>query len=163
MPKAGKAKVRFVADAMLGSFARKLRVLGFDTIYYKTGSDAGIISIAAVDRRVILTSDRQLASRTSSGRARAVLVSGSNDGARLRDLKVKAKEIGLTLERGDPLCSVCNGELAMVTKLEVAGRVPRSVESRHRLFFQCRVCRKIYWKGSHWKKLRSFERLLREV
>jgi len=163
MPKADKARARFVADAMLGSFARKLRVLGFDTIYYKTGSDAGIIRVAAADGRVILTADRQLASRTRSGRAKAVLVSGKNDGARLRDLKTKAKVIGLSLERGDPFCSVCNGELASATKLEVAGRVPRSVESRHRLFYQCQDCGKIYWKGSHWKKLRSFERLLSEV
>jgi uncharacterized protein len=163
MPKADKARARFVADAMLGSFARKLRVLGFDTIYYKTGSDDGIVRVAASDDRIILTADRQLASRTSSDRIRAFLVSGRNDGARLRDLKTKAKANGLTLEKGDPLCSVCNGELAEVTKLEVAGRVPRSVESRHRLFYQCRDCGKTYWKGSHWKKLRSFERLLREV
>jgi uncharacterized protein with PIN domain len=163
MPEADRAKVRFVADAMLGSFARKLRVLGFDTIYYKTGGDAGIMRIASAEGRVILTADRQLASRTSRGRTRIILVSGRNDAARLRNLKIRAGEFGLTLERGNPFCSVCNGELTEAGKLEVADRVPRSVASRHRLFYRCRNCGKLYWKGGHWKKLRSFERLLRDA
>ncbi len=30
---------RFVADAMLGSLARKLRIFGFDTLYFREGPD----------------------------------------------------------------------------------------------------------------------------
>ena len=62
MPSLDELRTRFVADAMLGSLARKLRALGFDTAYYKSGDDLGIITLAARSSRIILTADRSLAS-----------------------------------------------------------------------------------------------------
>ena len=155
MPREG---TRFAADAMLGSLSRKLRAFGFDTAYYRRGGDEGILQLAKEEGRVILTSDRALPARASSKGVRVLLVEGRTDGRRISSLLGAAKEAGITLKRGDPLCSVCNGALAVVSREEAASGVPPSVLQRHRLFLRCEVCGKLYWKGGHWKKLSGLER-----
>ena len=149
-----------VADAMLGSLARKLRALGFDTAYYRSGDDRGLVDLAAREGRTILTSDRSLAQRAGSKGVGALLVAGRNDRERSRALARGALAAGITLGPGDPLCSLCGGDLDSVPKLEIAGKVPPSVERRHRLFFRCRSCGQLYWRGSHWKKLMALKRQL---
>jgi uncharacterized protein len=159
MPPA-KERTRFVADAMLGSLARKLRALGFDTSYYKTGGDSGLLSVAIKEGRTILTSDRALAGRATRRGVSVVLLSGTSDGARLSAIARIFREGGLSLERSPPLCSLCGGELEVLQRKEVQGRVPKSVQDRHLLFYRCEACGHVYWKGSHWKKLRSLARRL---
>ncbi len=53
---------KFLADAMLGSLARWLRILGFDTRYLQ-GDDAMIAYRARAEERILLTRDRELARR----------------------------------------------------------------------------------------------------
>lgn len=162
-PPVSRERTKFVADAMLGSLARKLRVLGFDTAYYKSGDDSGIIRLAAESGRVILTADRALGALAARRGVNAVVLTGRSDGSRVKALVKTARLAGFSLHKGDPLCSLCNGELERLGRDDVAGKVPRSVEARHRLFYECRSCGKVYWKGGHWKKLRSFERMLEEA
>jgi uncharacterized protein with PIN domain len=154
---------RFVADAMLGSLARKLRILGFDTVYYRSGSDAGVVTLVIEEGRVLLTADRDLASLAERRGAASILLSGKSDAARLRSLRGAAERLAMTLERGESRCAVCNGDLAVVLKSELEGKLPQPIRARHRLFYTCESCGKVYWKGSHWKKLRSYERLLKGV
>ncbi|HEV2138764.1 MAG TPA: Mut7-C RNAse domain-containing protein [Nitrososphaerales archaeon] len=151
---------RFVADAMLGSLCRKLRALGFDTAYYKAGKDSGIITLALAQNRVILTSDRSLAATAPSKGIVAILVEGKNDGERISAISRAAAAAGTRLVRGDPLCSICGGNLFTLQRVDVLGEVPSSVILRHRLFYRCASCGKYYWRGSHWKKLRSLSRRL---
>lgn len=156
-------RLRFVADAMLGSLARKLRILGFDTHYYREGDDNGIIRLAVDEGRVILTADEPLVSLAIRRGATAVLLSERTDFARLKALTEWAEALGVFFEKGGPRCSICNGVLTRVPKSVVAGKVPSSVASRHRIFYRCDSCGKVYWKGGHWKKLRSYERVMREA
>jgi uncharacterized protein with PIN domain len=156
----GVTRTRFVADAMLGSLARKLRALGFDTIYYKAGEDAGIIRVAAKEGRIILTSDHSLAAMAAARKIDAILVHGNDDGSRISFLSSAAKRAGIQLVRGEPLCSLCGGELETMKRTDVRGLVPTSVEGSHRLFFRCKNCAQLYWRGSHWKKLRLLARRL---
>ena len=140
---------------MLGSLARKMRALGYDTKYYRSGTDAGIAEMARMSGRVVLTSDRALAERAARGRFRAILVSGSTDGSRLSSIATAATRQGLEVVPGDSRCSVCNGTLSKLPRPEAAKRVPSGVLRRHRLFFACDFCGQAYWRGGHWKKLRS--------
>lgn len=157
-PEEGRTK--FVTDAMLGSLARKLRALGFDATYYKSGDDAGLLGAAEREERIVLTSDRDLASRGVSKGVAVVLVSGRTDGARVSAMARGCRAMGVRIVRGAPLCSVCGGELEALKRRGVTGKVPPSVEERHRLFYRCYACGKLYWRGSHWKKLRSLARRL---
>ncbi len=161
MPSNEEARTRFVADAMLGSLCRKLRALGFDASYYSAGNDSGMIKEARAQRRIILTSDLSLAASASSKGLSVILVAGNNDGERLSVISRAATAYGTRLVRGDPLCSLCGGELLPLRRADVSGGVPPSVIVRHRLFYRCRTCGHYYWRGSHWKKLRSLSRRLK--
>jgi uncharacterized protein with PIN domain len=156
------ARARFVADAMLGSLSRKLRVLGFDTAYYRSGGDDALLVLASDEGRIILTSDRTLASLARARGVRALLVEGRNDRARIRSIVSAARASGVPLRRGDSLCSVCGATLLPLARSAALGLVPPTVGRRHRLFFRCSACGQVYWRGSHWKKLRSLARLIEE-
>lgn len=150
-------RTKLVADAMLGSLARKLRAFGFDTLYYRTGGDAEMLNVARRQGRIVVTADRSLASGAEKKGVGALLVKGRTDGRRIASLLVEARRKNMVLQRGDALCSVCDGMLVHLPKREAAGRLPKSVAERHRSFYECADCGRVYWKGSHWKKLRRLE------
>jgi uncharacterized protein len=156
-------KSKLIADAMLGSLARKLRAFGFDTSYYRGGEDSGLIRLATSEGRIILSSDRSLVGRARAHEVAALLISGRTEGKRISSLKSGAIDAGLPLTRGEARCSMCNGNLERVPRAKVKGQVPPPVETRHRVFYRCLSCGKYYWRGSHWKKLRWLERRLRET
>jgi len=159
----GHPTPRFLADAMLGSLARKLRALGFDTTYYNQGGDKGLLTLASQEGRVILTSDRQLVSRAHPAGVSAFLVMGDTDRTRIRGIVREARLEGLHLVPGDSLCSLCGAELYHLPRAAAQQVVPPSVGRRHRLFFRCSKCGQVYWHGGHWKKLMSLARLLEET
>jgi len=144
---------------MLGSLARKLRALGFDAAYYKSGDDAGLLERSVLESRIILTADRSLAARAEAMGVKAMLVVGDSDRERVGSIAGWASASGIVLMRGDPLCSLCGGELRSVGKDDLS-EVPPAVRRRHRLFFRCNSCGQLYWRGSHWKKLMSVARRL---
>jgi uncharacterized protein len=155
-------RTSFAVDAMHGSLVRKLRALGFDSAYYKAGSDEEMIGFAAREGRLIVSSDRTLVARATSRGVPAILLKGKTDGIRLGEISEGAARLGISLKRGGSLCSLCGGELRSQSKEDVAGLVPPSVESHHRLFYRCSRCGHIYWHGGHWKKLRSLAKRLQE-
>ena len=162
LPPKRPSGTRFVADAMLGSLARKLRAFGFDTSYFREGNDADLLALARSEERVLLTSDRSLAELARARAVPVLTITGSKEGARILSLRRAAIAGGVGLQRGPPMCSVCNGSLVALGRAEAAGHVPLSVTKRHRLFFRCEVCGRYYWRGAHWKKLRWLERRLGE-
>jgi len=153
-----KKSTRFVVDAMLGSLARKLRILGFDTEYYREGDDVGLMRLAKKDRRIILTSDVSLHTRALSAGLHSLFLTGKTDRSRVSVLLRSAKESGIPIIRGDSLCSICGGQLTSIVPEALEGRLPSQVLLHHRVFLSCADCNKVYWKGSHWKRLRALER-----
>ena len=83
---------RFIADAMLGSLARKLRIFGFDTLYFREGSDAELEMVARTETRIILTSDRALLEHAVRAGLPALMMSGKGDRARLESLIAQADD-----------------------------------------------------------------------
>jgi len=161
MATGGRRSTKFALDAMLGSLARKLRAFGFDSAYYKDATDSAILSSCARQGRVLVTADRELAARAGKRGLSALLVSGQSDRARLLQMIAASRETGLRLTRGEPRCSVCDGRLVGLAAVEARKKVPESVAGRHRLFYSCSNCGRVYWRGGHWKKLRSLEALFK--
>ncbi len=55
--------VRFIADRNLGTLAKWLRILGYDTLYERGDADLDFLRRAAEDGRIALTRKRDLARR----------------------------------------------------------------------------------------------------
>jgi len=147
---------RFLCDAMLGTLARWLRLLGYDAELARPEErDAAIAARAAREGRWLLTRDRELAARGP----RTVLV-------RAEELEAQLVEVveRLGLEPG-PLagtrCAACNGGVEPAAREEVAPVVPPHVLRTAPSFRRCRRCGRVYWRGSHVERIeRRLERVL---
>lgn len=140
---------RFVADVHLGTLARNLRLLGFDTIWERDLSDEAIVSIARDEQRIILTRDRGI---LKNGRVTHGYWVRNTDPLMQLDEVIRA----IDLARGiDPYtrCMQCNGELQPVERSAVAQSVPLQVFLVYRDFRQCRRCQRVYWRGTHLRRL----------
>jgi uncharacterized protein len=153
-------QVRFVADAMLGSLARKLRIFGFDTVYFRDGPDSELLELAKAQGRVILTSDRALAAGARRRGVLVLLVEGRSERKRLASLEEGAKRESFSLEAGVSRCALCNAPLEPLSSPYVEAHLPAGVKSRHRVYHRCPECDKLYWKGSHWRKLMRLSSIL---
>ncbi len=58
--------MKFLADNMLGSLARWLRFLGFDTAYPDVLTDKDLKELARQENRVLLTRDKELSKAKES-------------------------------------------------------------------------------------------------
>jgi uncharacterized protein len=145
-----KSKPAFLVDSMLGSVARKLRFFGFDTLYVVNSPDDEIISIGINHDRYILTCDKDMYRRIVNAGAQGTLLKGSND---LEDISHTFLSYGTLLGQYmdvNSRCSVCNGLLAERSHAEIAEKINIEIKNRHKRFFQCKRCYKVYWQGSHY-------------
>lgn len=142
----GPERPRFAADEMLGSLAKWLRIMGYDTTYCKGMQDSEIAAAANAERRHLLTRDKGLARRAADSTYVA------SDVLEEQVAQV-VQEFHLTFEERFTRCAVCNGPLAHVDKESVKDEVPpRSLQMTDE-FFRCSSCGKVYWKGTHWKNM----------
>jgi len=142
---------RFVADAHLGGLAHLLRMTGFDTLYDNHFEDSEIARIAAAEQRIVLTRDRELLKRREI-----------THGCYVRAIKstLQAREIFARLDLAGSakpfsLCLACNVPMHRIDRAEAEGRVPDGVFERQTRFVTCPCCRRVFWEGSHWKRMRE--------
>lgn len=144
--------VRFIADRTLGKLAKKLRVLGFDTVYWRGGNLEGAVKAAATEGRVLLTRSHRLQEKTATLQ---VLVVEANDPQEqilqvLSAFKLRP-EAGQFFSR----CLMCNEALAPISKGEVEGKVPDFIQRTYDSFHICPRCHRIYWPGTHFQRMRK--------
>ena len=140
-----------MADAHLGGLARLLRMAGFDTLYDNGYRDDEIVAIAARDDRIVLTRDRELLKRRAV--SRGCYLHAIKPEIQFREL---FERLGLA-PGAQPfsLCLHCNLALRAVDKALVLDALPPSVRELHEEFTTCEACRRVYWKGSHHKRMRA--------
>ena len=51
------------------------------------------------------------------------------------------------------VCLECNEPLAETTRDEIEDRVPPYVFKTQTQYMECRACRRIYWRGTHWEAI----------
>jgi hypothetical protein len=142
---------RFVADAHLGGLAHLLRMTGFDTLYENGFEDGQIARIAVEDGRIVLTRDRELLKRR--GISHGMYVRAPRSADQLREVFER-----LDLARGArpfTLCLACNAPLAPIDKAQAEPALPPTVRASYERFSTCTVCRRIFWEGSHWRRMRA--------
>ena len=142
---------RFVADCHLGRLAHLLRMAGFDTLYRNDYRDREIAEIAEREGRIILTRDRELLKHRNI--KHGCYVHALKPEQQLREVVDR-----LDLRRNlKPFtrCMECNAPLQLIEKELVLERLPPAVRSHYARFTTCDQCNRIYWQGSHWRRMHS--------
>jgi hypothetical protein len=140
---------RFILDVNLGKLAKRMRLLGFDSLYRNDYRDADIVKSAVSERRIVLTRDRRL-----------LYIKQIDQGYWVRavDVEVQVDEV---LRRFDlygsihpfARCLICNGVLTPVAKADIWDRLEPKTRLYYEDFYQCVDCQRLYWQGSHIKNM----------
>jgi len=143
--------LRFVLDVHLGRLTAYLRMAGFDALYSNRASDAELAATVARERRVLLSRDRYLLMRAEVDR-----------GYWVRSTRPK-EQLAEVLDRFDlrdclqpfTRCLKCNSLLEKVSRESVLDRLPPKVMDQD-TFHTCPTCGRVYWEGSHHKRMSNF-------
>jgi hypothetical protein len=136
-------------------------MMGYDALFSNEIDDRGLVSIGLRERRVVVTKDSQIMERrvVTSGKIKALLVRGDDTKAQLRQV-VKAMNLDPE-SRQFTLCLECNQPLIPRKKEEVKELVPPYVFQTQSKYVQCPSCHRIYWRGTHWQRMkRDLETLM---
>jgi uncharacterized protein with PIN domain len=150
-------ELKFVLDVHLGKLAAYLRMLGFDATYKNSFTDVELVAISAGERRILLTRDRGLLKHTAV-----------THGYWLRETDSR-RQIAEIVRRCDlsgavrpfTRCMACNAQLNPVSKEEVRCLVPARIAEVYDEFLRCEQCGRVYWKGSHYDRMRQWVETLR--
>ena len=140
---------RFIVDSMLGSLARKLRLLGIDTLYLKDATDNELKYMVRSQDRVLLTRDRDLSKALCE---RAWPVSGNN--VREEFLSI-AEKLAPFVDQFESFsrCLDCNDLLTAIPSSKAEGKVPPHIYQTKRSFSSCPSCGKVFWDGTHRERM----------
>ncbi len=139
--------MRFVCDHMLGTLAKWLRLLGFDTYYSPPIDDDELLKTAWREGRTLLTRDKNIGSFDD---VKILCVKSDDLDEQLKEV-IEAYDLSIK----DPMsrCSLCNTLIREVKKEGCLGKVPEGVYEHQDKFWFCEKCVKYYWAGSHWNEI----------
>ncbi|MBI4081999.1 MAG: Mut7-C ubiquitin/RNAse domain-containing protein [Candidatus Lambdaproteobacteria bacterium] len=144
-------RLRFVLDVHFGRLARLLRMLGFDALWRNDYADRDLLAIAGREQRILLTRDRALLNE--AGLVRAYCVRSRKAVEQVAEVVARFDLVSRI--RPFSRCMVCNAELARSAKAEVADRLRPGTLRDHDEFHACAGCGRVYWKGSHYRAMRT--------
>lgn len=143
---------RFVLDVHLGKLASYLRLLGFDSLYRQDFEDESLVRLSNAERRILLTRDRGLLKRSQVTYGYWI----RETSPRLQLVEV-LRRFGLW-DRLEPFsrCLRCNANIQPIPRDEVASRLLPRTREHYREFRLCPKCGRVYWKGSHHRRMQRF-------
>lgn len=145
--------MRFIVDENVGKLARWLRMLGYDSVFFNGEDDSQMVRQALSESRILLTRDTGVMKRrvVNQGRLKAVLFRTEEPEQQMRQL---ASAIDLkSSSHPFTICLECNRPLIDKIPAEVKDRVPPYVYKTQTQYMECPSCRRIYWRGTHWKTM----------
>jgi hypothetical protein len=143
--------LRFIADDHAGKLARWLRLLGYDTLHFPQIADRNLAELASREGRVVLTRDTTLARRFP-----AIEVFRLEDEDPFRQLATVIRHFNLDCETHTfTRCMMCNAPLEAVDKEACRDEVPPKAFAGCRRFARCTGCRKLYWDGTHYMRMKE--------
>ncbi|MFQ6069175.1 MAG: Mut7-C RNAse domain-containing protein [Candidatus Aminicenantales bacterium] len=141
--------MRFVVDCMCGKLAKWLRILGFDVIYFRKVEDDRLISLAAREKRIILTRDTRLIEKA---RGMSTLFVESEEWK--EQVKQVLEEFDLWKRvRPYSRCLDCNTELKNIPRQKARNLVSPFVYEKCQSFALCPNCGRVFWKGTHFRDM----------
>lgn len=142
---------RFLCDEMLKGLGRWLRVAGYDTLILEDGEeDAALLQRAVEEGRLLLTRDRPLMDyREATGTVILLQCSGLSQCA-----SELTRRLGIDWQhRPFSRCLVCNTPLLTATPAQRL-QIPEDAREDE-LVLYCPSCDKLYWEGSHVRRMRK--------
>ncbi len=144
------SEIKFFADVNVARLVRWLRAIGVDTEWEDAIADHDLIKRAIEENRIVLTLDKKL---TREWRADNVLLLQSDKFVEQFEQVVKQFHLKLPPELFIR-CLVCNTLLRLASETEILEQAPPRARENHDTFHVCPKCEKIYWKGSHTRRMR---------
>ncbi len=143
---------KFILDVHLGKLSRYLRILGFDTLYTNSYDDPEIVKIAKDEDRIILTRDVDLLKNGDV--THGYWIRSQKPRQQLSDVirRYQLRADFSPFKR----CIICNGKIESIPKVSVLDKLEKNTKKYFNEFFRCMNCEKIYWKGSHYIKMKIF-------
>ena len=151
--------MKFLADSSLGRLSKWLRILGYDTVYYRGDADRIFLRKAEREGRAVLTRRKDVLARQHPG----LVLFVASDRVEEQIVEVLGK-LGFRPEPENlfTLCLRCNESLKAAKPEEVQSLVPDYVFRTQREFRVCPVCRGVFWPGTHRERALSMLRRLLE-
>ena len=138
--------MKFLLTKELGRLVRWLRILGFDTEYFKQGNTGSLIIEALRSGRIIITRNHRL---PRSGGIQITVIEAEKIKEQVSEV-FKALKINLSPDMMFTRCILCNEKLKEIEKEKVKDKVPEYVFKTQEDFITCPKCKRIYWQGTHW-------------
>lgn len=141
---------RFLCDEMLRKLGHWLRAAGYDTEIASEGdTDRSLLEKAVAEKRWLITRDRKMIEYRQA--TERVILLHSND---MQDC---ATELQARLSinwflKPFSRCLLCNTPLTSADTARLEKIPPQSRASITQAFY-CRHCDKLYWEGSHVRRL----------
>ena len=144
-------KTKFIADINLGDIVRCMRTLGLDVYFDPSMSSRDIIGVSCSEHRIILTKSRKLLKfkEVSHG---ILIRPGTTTEQVIKiidDLDIRKQIKPFTI------CLVCGFLLERVSKEQIEDRIPPKTKAFCDEYAYCRKCDKIYWKGTHYIRMKK--------
>lgn len=142
---------RFLLDSHLGRLAAHLRMLGFDTLYRNDYEDSQLAAILELEDRILLSRDRRLLMRKIV--RYGYCLRSLEPMTQLREIMRRFNLIAQI----HPFhrCLLCNDLLEPVEKAAILDRLLPLTRLYYDEFRLCRACNQLYWKGSHYERMRA--------
>ena len=145
------SEIKFFADVMVARLVKWLRAIGIDTAWKDAISDAELIRRAIDEERFVLTLDKKL---KKEWRVDNVLLLESENTLEQFEEIINRFEIEKPAELFTR-CLVCNMPLRPANAKEISENAPPKMMENSDKFRFCPNCNKIYWEGSHTRRMRE--------
>ena len=141
----------FLCDAGLGGLARWLRAAGYEAAWQPDIADDDLLRQARQTPATVLTTDGMMMERRLL-RDRIIPAFWLPPTLGIPEqLALVFREFGLTLRA--PRCMSCGGELRHGSKEALRERIPPRTYRWLEEFFVCSRCDKLFWHGTHWRRI----------
>lgn len=141
----------FIIDVHLGKLAKLMRSLGLNVLYDKNIKSSEIGVLSTQTKRMLLTGDIALLKRRII--RRGYYIRSKKPEEQLKEVVHRfAKNYSFSLFSR---CLLCNEPVVKIEKEDILHRLLPNTKKYFDIFYYCHNCDKIYWRGSHYEKMKN--------
>jgi uncharacterized protein with PIN domain len=144
--------MKLACDVMLGSLARWLRVCGIDVFYDAKIDRSGLFRIAREEGRTILTRAGNF--KELKEIPPYIMIEKEELEDQLKQVKKAFPDLNF-LKDSFTRCLECNELLTKIDKASAKDRIPPKAYELAGDFHQCPTCKKLFWPGTHVRRMKA--------